>query len=289
MSHFLELPDFDQGMDFRTFANDGLTIVYPHFHKEIEVIYALRGSVNIGVGDQTIQLAEGEVYYFSSGEAHFFLASPDSERLVYQFDLKIFDEVALGKRERSLFELFEQGEPHSRNWPEDFRQRFIDYLLQLYATYLEETPGRDFRVMGLLHLLVGDMYRDIPQRQEQKAVQKPEAVKYQETLEQLNLVFDYIENHYAEQLTLDQVAAVVGYTPYYFTRFFKKNTGQTFIQFLTEYRIMQAKFILANEKLPMVDVAEKAGFASVKTFHHVFKQAVGVSPLKYQKEQKKSY
>lgn len=287
MSHFLEFPEFEGGLAFRTFANDGLTIVYPHFHKEIEVIYALRGSVNIGVGDQTIQLAEGEVYFFSSGEAHFFLASPDSERLVYQFDLKIFDDITLGRRERSLFELFEQGEPHSRNWPLAFRQRFIDYLLALHQDYLEEEPGRDFRVMGLLHLLIGEMYRSLPQRTPRTTLQKPEALKYLETLQQLNLVFDYIENHYAEELTLDQVAAVAGYTPYYFTRFFKKNTGQTFVQFLTEYRIMQAKFILANEKLPMVEVADKAGFASVKTFHHVFKQAVGISPLKYQKEQNK--
>lgn len=55
------------------------------------------------------------------------------------------------------------------------------------------------------------------------------------------------------------------------------------MQFLTEYRVNQAQFILGNEKLPMAEVAEKAGFASVKTFHHVFKGAVGHSPLQYQK------
>lgn len=55
------------------------------------------------------------------------------------------------------------------------------------------------------------------------------------------------------------------------------------MQFLTEYRIKQAKFILSTEKLPMSEVAEKSGFSSVKTFHHVFKSEVGISPLKYQK------
>ncbi|MEG2253880.1 MAG: helix-turn-helix transcriptional regulator, partial [Vagococcus sp.] len=64
---------------------------------------------------------------------------------------------------------------------------------------------------------------------------------------------------------------------------FKKNTGQTLMQFLTDYRINQAKYILSHEKIPMIEVAEKSGFNSVKTFHHVFKEQVGMSPLKYQK------
>ena len=44
-----------------------------------------------------------------------------------------------------------------------------------------------------------------------------------------------------------------------------------------------AKSILGTEELPMIEVAERAGFNSVKTFHHVFKENVGISPLKYQK------
>ncbi len=74
----------------------------------------------------------------------------------------------------------------------------------------------------------------------------------------------------------------VGFSPYYFTRFFKANTGQTFMQFLTEYRVNQAQFILGNEKLPMAEVAEKAGFASVKTFTMSLK-GLYHSPLQYQK------
>jgi AraC-type DNA-binding domain-containing proteins len=59
------------------------------------------------------------------------------------------------------------------------------------------------------------------------------------------------------------------------------------MQFLTAYRINQAKFILASKELPMAEVAVQAGFASVKTFHHVFKESVGQSPLQYQKQMMK--
>ena len=62
MSMYLEIPEFESDFRFRTFLNDGLTIVYPHVHKEIELIYAKRGKVNIGVADEIIELEEGELY-----------------------------------------------------------------------------------------------------------------------------------------------------------------------------------------------------------------------------------
>ena len=72
MSMYLEIPEFESDFRFRTFLNDGLTIVYPHVHKEIELIYAKRGKVNIGVADEIIELEEGELYIFASGQPHYF-------------------------------------------------------------------------------------------------------------------------------------------------------------------------------------------------------------------------
>lgn len=87
-------------------------------------------------------------------------------------------------------------------------------------------------------------------------------------MERLERIFIYIEQHYQEQITLNEVAGHMGFSPYYFTKLFKKHTGMTFIAFLNEYRLNKAKWILLNEDLPMSAVAEAAGFGSVKTFHH---------------------
>jgi len=282
MSLYLEIPDLNQQFPYRCFLNDGMGIVYPHWHKEIEIIYASRGQVNIGVGETVVTLEEGEVIFFASGEPHYFLSSPDSERYVYQFDLKLFDESSLRKNQTSLLKLFERGEGHSRHWPEPFRSKIIELLVELYQLGSEQPVGENYLIMSNLYRLVGEFYRYLPQKTQDVKV-TPKAVHRKETLERLNQVFEYIENEYREAITVDEVAKYVGFSPYYFTRFFKKNTGQTFIQFLTEYRVNKAKFILGNEKLPMAEVAELSGFSSVKTFHHVFKEAVGQSPLQYQK------
>lgn len=283
MSHYLEIPDFTTEFYFRTFANDGLTTLYPHFHKEIEIIYAKKGSVHIGVEDEVMELKEGEIYFFSSGQLHYFLISPDSERLVYQFDLHLFDEALLQEKETSLYHLFEEGEPHSRNWDSAFAEQIKHLLLEIFAVNQTNPLGKNYVTLGLLLQMIGLFYQLLPKRSPNKTEVKKTKLRSQESLERLNQAFEYIETNYQQNISIDEIAKVVGYSSYYFTRFFKATTGQTFMQFLTKYRINQAKFILASEHLPMIDVAEKAGFNSVKTFHHVFKKVVGLSPLQYQK------
>lgn len=283
MSDYLEIPEFKDSILFRTFLNDGMTIVYPHWHKEIEIIYSRKGKVNIGVDEEIIQLEEGEIFFFPSGEAHYFLASPESERYVYQFDLKLFDERILRISEDSLLSLFETGVPHSRNWPPSLARKATELLICLHEVEENRPAGMNYLTLGYLYQLMGEFYLHLPRRQAKNPPSKRSAIQHKETLDLLNQVFEYVENRYREVITLEEVAKFVGFSPYYFTRFFKTNTGQTFMQFLTEYRVNQAKFILANENIPMVEVAEKAGFASVKTFHHVFKDEVGQSPLQYRK------
>lgn len=285
MSLYLEIPEFEDELLFRAFINDGMTIVYPHWHKEIEIIYSKRGTVNIGVGDDIVCVSEGEIYFFASGEPHYFLASPDSERIVYQFDLQLFDEKLLRQsKDKSLAELFESGAKHSSEWPEALTKKVKELLLELFEELENDSLGKKFAIYAYLFQLVTQFYRQLPATK--LAVKKggrASTIRYKETLERLDKIFSYVEMYYLESITLEEVAREVGFSPYYFTRFFKNNTGQTFVSFLNEYRIIQAKFILANEKIPMIEVAEKSGFSSVKTFHHVFKEAVGISPLKYQK------
>lgn len=286
MSVYLEIPRLNPQFPYRAFLNDGMTIVYPHWHKEIEIIYASRGKVRIGMSGEVFEVSEGEILVIANGEPHYFLASPDSERYVFQFKFRLFDESYLRGTEESLASLFATGESYSRHWPEHLQRRTRELLVELYQLEVENPKGKHYLVLANLSRFIGECYAHLPKKAAEKGNKNPNAIHRKDTLERLNQVFEYIENRYQESISLDEVAKYVGFSPYYFTRFFKKNIGQTFMQFLTEYRINQAKFILAQEEIPMIEVAEKAGFSSVKTFHHVFKEEVGISPLQYQKKMK---
>lgn len=284
-SNYLELPDLDKQFPFRCFNDYGEGLVYPHWHKEIEFIYVIKGSIKIGVNDELLTLNEGQILFFESGATHYFLASPESERLVYQFDLSLFnEELGLKKGQESLQTIFNSRENVSVNWQKATEIMMSNYLEKIYQASETQKPGFDFviqqHLLGILVLLM----REVPEKSDnQKKALRDDSMKNKETLERMDKIFAYIESNYNQGITLEAVAKDIGFSPHYFTRFFKTNTGTTFVGFLTDYRINMAKSILGTEELPMIEVAERAGFNSVKTFHHVFKENVGISPLKYQK------
>ena len=103
-------------------------------------------------------------------------------------------------------------------------------------------------------------------------------IKHANAIHQATL---YIRQHYAEKITLNDVAKMVYLSPAYFSRVFKKETGTTFNSFLNEVRIEKSKSLLRNNDLKMVDIALMVGFESQSYFTKVFKKPTGVSPLQY--------
>ena len=93
----------------------------------------------------------------------------------------------------------------------------------------------------------------------------------------------YMQQHYRESLRLEDVSSAVGFNATYFSTLFKKETGQNFMDYLTELRISKAKELLCGETLSVQDVAEMVGYSDLKYFSRLFKKATGVSPSDYKK------
>ena len=123
-------------------------------------------------------------------------------------------------------------------------------------------------------LMILAMYRNKETKEYEEAEESVIESSY--TLEKLDEIFQYVEEHYQEQIT--------GFSPFYFTRFFKKNVGKTFLQFLNEYRIDKAKWILMNEDRSVNEIIEQTGIGSTKTYYRLFKEIVGMSPKEYKKK-----
>lgn len=93
----------------------------------------------------------------------------------------------------------------------------------------------------------------------------------------------YIQQHYQEALRLEDVSSAVGFNATYFSALFKKETGQNFMDYLTELRINKSKELLCADGLSIQDVAEMVGYRDLKYFSRLFKKTTGVSPSDYKK------
>lgn len=286
MGAYLERVEPEADLKIRSFIDEGHVFVHPHWHKEIEIIYVKKGTINIGVNDQPIHLSEGEVYIINAGEVHYFFASPDSERVILIFDPTLFKEVEIGKKTGlNLKSHLSKILNSSADWNEELGEKVRGILWQIYLECQERNIGYLYAIKSKMFELILLMYREMPQKIESEGqVNVLTYTEQKEILGKLDLIFDYVDLHYKETIMLEDIADYIGFSQFYFTKFFKKNTGMTFVTFLNYYRLSKAKWLLTNHNLAMADVAYEAGFQSVKTFYRLFKEDTKISPLQYQKQ-----
>lgn len=96
-------------------------------------------------------------------------------------------------------------------------------------------------------------------------------------------VKQYVESHLNEAITLEEAAAIAGFTPAYFSGVFKKQTGQNFTEYLTEVRIQEAKRLLRGSQKSIGEIAVLTGYPDDKYFRKLFKKIVGIKASEYRK------
>ncbi len=97
----------------------------------------------------------------------------------------------------------------------------------------------------------------------------------------------YINNNFQNEISLDDVSREVDISPYYFSKIFKDETGENFIEYLTAIRMGKAKELLDNSNYSMKEICSMVGYSDPNYFSRSFKKNVGVTPTEY-KEGKRS-
>ena len=103
-------------------------------------------------------------------------------------------------------------------------------------------------------------------------------VKHADTLQK---ALRYINAHYTEEITLDDVAGAVFLSPTYFSKLFNAEMKCRFTAYLNRLRIEKSRILLKGTAIPLVDIAGMVGYEDQSYFTKVFKKTVGVSPGRF--------
>lgn len=156
------------------------------------------------------------------------------------------------------------------------RVRALDYLLK---------PSAKEELIMVLEEAVN--LAGQKERKEQKPLAQPEGEREDEKQEVMkNQLFSeyirgYIESHYMEDISLQDVAAQLNYSDAYFCKFFKQNFDKNFIMYLSELRVEKAKELLADMTVNVKEISQRVGFRDSGYFTKVFKRVTGVTPSEY--------
>lgn len=110
--------------------------------------------------------------------------------------------------------------------------------------------------------------------------------KNPESIVKLKKVLKFIRENYHENITLDDIARVTGFSTKYFCAFFRNQTGQTAVEYLIEQRIQSAAKRLLTSDESVTDIAYGCGFNDLSYFIRIFKRKKGITPSAYRKSEK---
>lgn len=245
-----------------------------HCHSALELILPVKRDYSVTVEETAYRLQPGDIFLIPPGMLHACSEAPSGARFIFVFDTSVLNPLPSYAYLMSLLshpilincEL--QGEIY---------EELISNVMRMAACYWQQEPLWELELCAAMTSFFVCYGRFRMSQAKLSAL--PEEKK--EITVHLNRVFDYVKEHFRENITLEQAADAAGYSKYYFARIFKAGTGQSFTEYLRGFRIAEAKRLLLDECFSVTDAAFQAGFNSLPSFHRTFLQTVGCSPSEY--------
>lgn len=265
--HELVLPNDD--LPFKLFVfegKDGSYKVSKHWHRSIEIFLVLEGSMDFYINSQKHVLEKGKFILVNSNEVHSIDCPKPNFTLVLQIPRGLFEKY-LGDADSLLFR---------RSCDKDAQMAAL--IRRMHEAYESEKPERLFGILSdffqLMYLLTAD-YRILEVDEERK--------KQNMQLDRLSHITNYIQVNYREDLTLEGVARIFGFSPAYLSRMFQKYAGINYKTYVLELRTEAGYRLLMNTSMPVGEIALECGFPDSRSFAKSFRRRYGMPPAEYRK------
>lgn len=273
-----ELVKSDVGVPVKVFIHS-VNKLKMHWHKHLEILLVLQGSINIRIGDDQYLLKENDLILINNNEIHNTTKThEDNIVLALQIDTKHYDRYFNGFSKR-IFDcksfMFEEGE----------QGRFDiirNHLAKIIWNLNKRKQGHSLKIASELFLLAEHLLNNF--HNELLAEDRVEAIS--DDIHRLSSIISYIDDNFDKGVTLQDVANNQNLNNYYLSHYIKKSLGITFQEYLNTLRLEKAVVLLVRTDKTITDVAFESGFPSTKSLNSLFRNMYNCTPSQFRKENK---
>lgn len=251
-----------------------------HWHDEMEIIYIKKGQGIVIVDLITFQVSAGDILVIIPGQLHSIEQEPgqsmEYENIIFQTDMLFYRQEDICVTDYFLPMM--QGHLEiptylPKTW-EAYREASA-CLDQADELCKDRPPAYQVSVKAWLfqffYILFSHSVR----------TQHPTGSAKTRSLDKTKLILKYIETHYAENLTIKEMAEACGFSQSHFMKFFKASFGTSFVAYLKEYRLTMAARLLLSSSSSILTIAQETGFDNLSYFNRAFKAMYGVTPRQF--------
>ncbi len=249
-----------------------------HWHDFCEISYIRHGSGSYFLNGARFPVKEGDILIFNSAQLHGWMVTEEAMELtVIMFSaalLNLCEEEAEAWGDRL----------YNKIGKEDEIARPVKELLEaMEKEYNGKEAGAHLAIRGgLLHLLVL-LLRSGNQNAPKKELP---SVERQNTMVRLETAVNYINRHYAENITLESAAKEASMNANYFSSYFKRMAGMGFQEYLIRYRLEKAEELKRGRQRSAAEAAVQSGFRNLSNYYRLYKKYLGTD---FDKEEENHY
>lgn len=252
-----------------------------HFHKEYELHLITASSGKVFIGDYIGNFSPNTLFLTGPGLPHNWISQLDEGELVAKRDMLVnfTDEVL--ERGTAVFAELKGLAPLLARAP--FGIEFHDPSVIRAAGELMAKIADSQGMTRLGHFFILLEQLAATENYQLLSGVTSSELADEHHVERINRAVDYIFQHYAQELSQEEVAEHVGMTPTYFSRFFKQATGRGFVEFVNRLRVSKACELLSKSDKQVTEVCFESGFSNISNFNRRFQQLKGMTPSAYRK------
>ncbi|SNY94784.1 AraC family transcriptional regulator [Flagellimonas pacifica] len=252
-------------------------LFYWHFHPEYELVYIEGASATRHVGDSISNFAGSDLVFIGSNIPHLnfdYGVKTDYIKEVLHIKPKFKEQVLEEIPELGPIDTLFEKSRHGIVFTGETKKRIGERLKKLY-----ELSSFDFfmeSIQILKELALSDDYFLLHEHPFVNRYRKKEQ-------DRLRNIHGFVDKNYQRKIEVAEVAEICNLGKEAFCRYFKKTTGNTFTNFLNQYRISQAKRLLLMGK-NVGETCYDCGFESLSYFNRTFKRISGQNPSDFKKQ-----
>lgn len=262
-------------IEYSKIGTENFGMSKPHSHNSYEIYYLLEGERYYFIHNQTYYIEKGALVLIPPSVIHKTISTgvPQHERLLINIEVEYIQPILDQFGKMDWFEAFDLNEPIIiLNIKE--KKLLQEKLFNIYNNFIDHSKIKNITIVQLLDILL--FLVDLKhKRGEIKNVENH--MISDPTNQRIIEVVKYINGHYGEKLTLQSIADIFFFSPYYLSRTFKKITGFGLKDYINQVRILEAEKMLLNTQFSITKISEIVGYESSTHFGRVFKKNRGIS------------
>src|SRR4051794_34584402 len=273
MNFTYEIIEMNKELPMHIFLNS-VDYVTNHWHDSIEVIFVLKGKVNVSVNDKRFELNEKDLFLINANDIH--AIQHQEENLLLTIQLPI-PELKENIKDVDSYVFSCKSFLYDENHQSEFNE-LRSLLAQMMWVINKEGEGYELQIKSLYFQLIYLLIKNFKEE-----IEKENKLSSQKHIERLLRITSYVKDNFKQQITLNELSQIEFLSVHYLSKFIQKHLGMPFSKYIDSIRLDHAVKDIVFTDIPLTQIALDNGFASVKAFNRAFKEFYQQTPSEYRR------